>query len=290
MSKVTLSLLSVMISISATAWAQTGTHEMDHSQHQMAAPDASTTTDHSMHSAKPLKESGLRDPHAYSDGYDFGQYGKMHMADSMNFSSVMVDHLEAMSMGDSIAYGYGLKGWWGRDFNRLLVKSNGEASGNDVDALAFELLWGHAVAPFWNSTLGARTDTDGTTSRYSVALGITGLAPYWFETNAAIYVDAAGRIAFRGDVEYELLITQRLILQPMAEAMVLSRGDVERNIGGGLVDVGAALRLRYEIKREFAPYIGMEWTQKFGSSADYARATGKHESEMSAVAGLRLMI
>jgi copper resistance protein B len=263
---------------------------MDHSKHQAVEPTKQMEAmDHSQHGThRADDDSGLRDPYQYADGYDFGPYGHMHMADSMNFSAVTVDHLEAMNTDKDVAYGYGLKGWWGRDFNRLTIKSDGEGSAGEFDELSLELAWGHAIAAYWNTQLGARADIANETERYALALGINGLAPYWFEIDATVYVDADGRIAFRGGAEYELLFTQKLILQPMAETTLFSRGDADRKIGGGLVDINAALRLRYEIRREFAPYLGVEWQRKFGTTADFARADGHQDSELNAVAGLRL--
>lgn len=280
-------------------------HQMDHSQHAMPVQQ-SQNMDHSAHQkTAPAQESGhgnhsardavssntaLRDPNAYANGYDYGQYGQMELADTMNFGSVMVDHVEAMQMGAKTAYGYALKGWWGRDFNRFAFKSDGEGTPKDVEEIAVEAAWSHAIAAYWNSQLGMRADTDGETPRYSLALGVAGLAPYWFEVDANLYVDEKGRVAFRGGAEYELLFTQKLILQPMAEITAYSKSDNQRRRGGGLSDIGLALRLRYEIKREFAPYVGLEWKQKFGTTADYAKTAGEHASETMMVAGLRLML
>lgn len=281
-----VSLFVVGLAFASQGFAQSE-HTMDHSQHAMPAP-VSKPMDHSQHQA--ATPAALRDPHAYSDGYDYGPLGQMKLADTMNFASVMVDHLEAMSMGTDLSYGYGLKGWWGRDFNRLAFKSSGEGTADSIDNVSVEAAWSRAIAAYWNSQLGFRTDTDSDTPRHSLALGIAGLAPYWFEVDANVYVDNNGRVAFRGGAEYEILFTQKLILQPMAELTAFSKSDVARRSGGGLSDLGLALRLRYEIRREFAPYAGVEWQQKFGTTADYARAAGEHESETMLVAGIRLML
>src|SRR5699024_7834914 len=118
--------------------------------------------------------------------------------------------------------------------------------------------------------------------------GIQGLAPYWFEVQATAYAGPSGRTAARLGVSYELLFTQRLILEPELEANLYGKDDPARGIGSGLSDLEFGLRLRYEIRRRFAPYVGIAWTRRFGASADYARADGKPATDREWVAGLRL--
>ncbi|MGK2914523.1 MAG: copper resistance protein B [Porticoccaceae bacterium] len=150
-----------------------------------------------------------------------------------------------------------------------------------------ELLWGHTVAAFWDAQLGVRHDDGEGPNRTWLAFGLQGLAPYWFELDLAAYVGESGRGALRLDGEYELLITQKLILQPRVEANIYSRRDADRELGAGLSDVSAGLHLRYEIRREFAPYVGIERVRKFGNTADFARAGGGDASTTQLVAGLR---
>jgi len=115
----------------------------------------------------------------------------------------------------------------------------------------------------------------------------TGLAPYWFELDAAAYLGAGGRTALRFEAEYELLITQRLILQPRIELNAYGKSDPDRGIGSGLSDVAAGLRLRYEITRQFAPYIGVEWVSRYGETKDLLREAGGRGSDTRLVAGVR---
>ena len=117
--------------------------------------------------------------------------------------------------------------------------------------------------------------------------GIQGLAPYWFEVDADVYVGDEGRTALRLDAEYELLLTQKLILQPRIEANFYGKRDAERALGAGLSDLTVAVRLRYELWREFAPYVGIERAGKFGATAEYARAAGEETKETRLVAGVR---
>ena len=143
------------------------------------------------------------------------------------------------------------------------------------------------MAVYWDTQLGVRYDSGEGPGRSWLAFGIQGLAPYWFEVDAAAYVGEEGRSALRLEAEYELLLTQKLILQPKIEMNFYGKSDVERGLGSGLSDVSVALRLRYEIRREFAPYIGIERAAKVGGTADYARAAGKDAEETRFIAGLR---
>lgn len=119
-------------------------------------------------------------------------------------------------------------------------------------------------------------------------MGVQGLAPYWFETEATAYVGSGGALAARLGVRYELLFTQRLILEPKLETNLYSKNDAERGIGSGLSDAEFGLRLRYEISRQFAPYIGVSWNRKYGNTANYARNAGEDTSNTQVVAGVRI--
>jgi copper resistance protein B len=143
------------------------------------------------------------------------------------------------------------------------------------------------VAAYWDVQLGVRQDGGTGPNRSWLAVGVQGLAPYWFEIDAAAYVSDEGRSALRLEAEYELLLTQRLVLQPRLEVNFYGKQDAERGLGSGLSDLTAGLRLRYEIRRELAPYVGIEWAGKFGATADYAEAEGEDRHETRVVAGVR---
>lgn len=290
--------------------------EMDHSKHMAGDQDAaddhsghmpqaqSTTTDHSQHmsgtdsmnmdhgamqheSMDGNASATLRDPHAYSGGFDFGPIPRPVLADEHTFGFLLMDTFEAVQTDDEVLGAYSLYGWWGRDINRIVIKSEGEGSQEDLHDASMELHWGRALNTFWNTQLGFRYDTGDAPDKTWLAAGIQGLAPYWFELDATAYVDADARVALRFEAEYELLFTQRLILQPVIETNIYSKADTERAIGSGLSDLTAGLRLRYEIRRQFAPYIGVQWTGTFGDTADQRDAVGADTSELNAVAGLR---
>lgn len=225
-----------------------------------------------------------RDPSAYSGGY---ARGPLQLGDEHSFGSLLVDRFESVRGRDNTETAYDLQAWYGRTYDRAVLKAEGEIDAGKLQDARTELLWGHAVANYWDTQLGVRHDSGEKPDRTWLAFGIQGLAPYWFELDATAYVGENGRTALRLAGEYELLLTQKLILQPRIEANVYGKSDVARQRGSGLSDAVAGVRLRYEIRREFAPYIGIEWAGKYGSTADYARAAGERTRESRLVAGLR---
>ena len=252
-----------------------------------AKPEAKPTMDHGAMQGGSAP-ADARDPHAYSGGYDFGPF-PLHLADQHYFYGVLVDNLEAVHTNAGTSAAYDVQAWYGRDYNRAVLKAEGDANDGRLHEARTELLWSRAVAAYWNAQLGVRYDSGLGPDRGWLAIGLQGLAPYWFEMDTALYVSDAGHTALRLNVEYELLLTQRLILQPRLEANLYGKRDAEREVGAGLSDLTAGLRLRYEIRRAIAPYVGIEWAGKYGDSADFARAAGEKDKETRYVAGVRLM-
>jgi len=228
-----------------------------------------------------------RDPHAYSEGQTFGAILRPRLGDEHSFASLLVDRLEYAAGRHDSFKSYDAQAWFGRDYDRVVIKAEGEVDGGRLQDARTELLWSHAVASFWDLQLGARYDSGVDPDRTWFALGFQGLAPYWFEVDASAYVGENGRTALRLEAEYELLLTQKLILQPRVEANFYGKSDPARELGSGLANASVGLRLRYEIKREFAPYIGVQWVGKFGGTADMARDEGQRTSDTQLVAGLR---
>lgn len=237
-----------------------------------------------------------RDPHAYSGGFTLasGPYAlsgtrQLRLADEHNFGALIFNRLERVYTKDGTAAAYDAQAWFGRDYDRLVIKAEGEVSEGKLHEARTEVLWGHAIAPFWDTQLGLRYDSGGTApQRTWLALGVQGLAPYWFEVDAVAYLGENGKTAFRLGGEYEILLTQKLILQPRAEVNIYGQDDVQREIGAGLANGVAGLRLRYEINRQFAPYLGVERSSKLGKTADMAREAGAATSETRWVAGVRV--
>ncbi len=235
-----------------------------------------------------------RDPHAYSGGttLETGPYARpgpreLHLDDEGSIVTLMVERLEHRRSRDASAGTIDLKGSLGRDFDRLLLKFEGEHAGGRLVESRSEVLWAHGVSAFWDSQLGLRHDAGSGPGRNWLAVGVQGLAPYWFEVDATFYLGERGRSALRLQAEYELLLTQRLILQPRIEVSFHGRDDAARAIGSGASALWAGLRLRYELTRQFAPYIGLERSGKLGKTADFARAGGEAPWETRLVAGLR---
>jgi copper resistance protein B len=235
-----------------------------------------------------------RDPHAYSGGYTLedGPYAlpgprQLRLADEYNFASVMFNTLEhGLSKGDGTT-AYDAQAWFGRDYNRFVLKAEGEVANGKIEDSRTEALWSRSIATHWDAQAGARIDNGTGPDRGWLAFGVQGLAPYWFEVDAAAYVGNGGRTALRLGAEYELLLTQRLILQPSAEVNIYGKDDLARGIGRGFSNASAGLRLRYEISRQFAPYIGVERSALFGKTADIARSEGASTGDTRWVAGVR---
>lgn len=235
-----------------------------------------------------------RDPHTYSGGYtlDSGPYvlpasQRLRLADEHNFGALLVDRLERSYTRDSNATAYDAQAWFGRDYDRLVFKAEGDIAKGELQEARTELLWGHAIAAFWDAQLGGRYDSGVGPDRGWLAFGVQGLAPHWFEIDATAYLGNHGRTALRLSAEYELLLTQKLILQPRIEINLYGKNDPVRDIGSGLSDALAGLRLGYQFTRQFAPYAGIEWAGRFGETANFARAAGEKTGETRRVAGVR---
>ena len=234
-----------------------------------------------------------RDPHAYSDGYTLteGPYALpgprvLKLADEHRFQALLGDRLE-YDVGNDVGL-FDLQGWYGTTYNRLVVKLEGKTEKDRLEESQTELLWGHAINAYFDTQLGVRLDQyDEGASREWLTVGIQGLAPYWFELDITSYLGERGRTALSLEAEYELLLTQKWILQPRVEASFYGKDDDDNGLASGLTGGELGLRLRYEFTRQFAPHVGVQWDRKFGDTADLARAAGNDDGETRYVAGLR---
>lgn len=165
--------------------------------------------------------------------------------------------------------------WLGGDINRLWLRTDGASEDGRIEHASVEGLWGHSFSRWWDVVAGVRQDVRPGDPQTWAAVGIQGLAPYWFEIEVTGYLGAGGRTAARLEVEYDLLLTNRLILQPLVELEMHGKGDQERGIAAGLTSLDTGLRLRYEIRRELAPYVGITWDRKLFGTADLARGHGE---------------
>lgn len=223
----------------------------------------------------------------YSDGVGYGAMTGMDMANDVSLGMLLIDRLEYFDGRDARGIALDAQGWYGTDANKLWLKTEDETGAGRLQDLRFEALWAHPLGIYWNTQLGVRHDFGAGPDRTWAAFGIQGLAPYWFDVEATFYVGQSGRTAFRFESEYELLLTQRLVLQPRFEVNLYGRDDPQLGIGSGLSDAAAGLRLRYEFTRKFAPYVGVEFERKFGRTADFARNAGEPAFDPRLVAGVR---
>ena len=212
----------------------------------------------------------------------------MQMDDAHPFGKVMLDQLEWRDARGGGAGAWDAEGWYGGDYDKLWVKTEGERVAGITRDASVDLLFDHVVGRWWEAQAGVRQDFGNGPARTWLALGLQGLAPDWLDVETTLYVGEEGRVAARLKADYDLLITQRLILQPYGEANFYSKSDPARRVSSGLSDLQLSLRLRYEIRREVAPYLGIEWLRRFGDAAQLARAAGEENDAAELVAGLHI--
>jgi copper resistance protein B len=201
---------------------------------------------------------------------------------------VLLDRTEAVFREGRNGYAWDWEGWYGGDYNRLWVKTEGEAEfGEAVESAEIQALYSRAINPWFNLQAGLRYDVRPEPDRAHLVVGVQGLAPYWFEVDAAVFLSDEGDLTARLEVEYDQRITNRLILQPRVEFDLAAQDVPELGIGSGLATVEAGLRVRYEIKREFAPYVGVQYERRIGDTARFARAEGEDVGGWSFLVGLR---
>ena len=276
-----------------------------HAGHDMSAmpdlakPDASTSEATASHgtggTALPAGDASA--PAAPEPSYADRVWGREAMVGARNtlrrehgggsFSQVMLDIAELQIRQGREGYRWEGEGWFGGDIDRLVVKTEGEGTFNEaVDDAEAQALYSRTIGPYFNLQGGVRHDFEPKARTYA-AFGIEGLAPYWFEVEAHAFVSTKGDVLGRLAANYDQRITQRLILQPRVELNLAAQDVHESGIGSGLSDAELDLRLRYEIAREFAPYIGISYSAKIGRTADFARAAGEDASSTGLVLGVR---
>ncbi|WP_429001356.1 copper resistance protein B [Xanthomonas arboricola] len=201
---------------------------------------------------------------------------------------VLLDRLEAFDTTRGSGQDWEARAWIGGDIDRLWLRSEGERQDGRTQAASVEAFYGHAISPWWDLLVGARQDIGAGEHRSWAAFGVQGLAPYKFETEATLYVGSGSRAALRLEGEYEVLLTNRLILQPRVEAGIALTDDERRGVDSGLEQVEVGLRLRYEITRRFAPYLGWVHSRSFGDTARRAAIDDEPARDSRFVAGVRI--
>ena len=318
----TLSLTLGFALISAPSLAQTGGHGQHHGGHQAHADHRShgVPADHSRHQTPPAAHPALKEHggHGGHQGHGVSSSASPvsspvadveHAADlyfdpqrmararaqlraengDIRLGAVFIERLEARIDDGEAGLAFEAQAWRGGDINRVWLKAEGEAEpGGPVEDVEAQLLYSRAVRPFWDVQAGVKHAwrRHGPDTSHLV-LGVQGLAPYWWEVDAALHLSEDGDLTAKAEAEYEQRLTQRLILQPRLE-VALAADDVDAlELGAGPTSWSAGLRLRYELAREFAPYVGVEWEGALGETAQRRRAAGDPTGESRLVLGLR---
>ncbi len=237
---------------------------------------APTVTDHAA--------DRFYDPKAMADAR--GLLKQEHGGEPVSLFSLNIFELQARKGNEG--YRWEGEAWYGDDEHRAVVKFKGEGEFQGALGEAeIQALYARPIGPYFNLQAGLRYDVEPNPSRGYAVVGVEGLAPYWFELGGAFFLSNKGDVHARAEGYYDLYLTQRLVLQPRAEIDIAAQDVPELNTGAGISTVEAELRLRYEIRREFAPYIGVSFERRVGQTADLARAAGEHVSSTSFVAGVR---
>jgi len=211
----------------------------------------------------------------------------LHMVDDPVLAKFMLSQFETRPGDGDDPFVWEGEAWIGKDLNKLWLKSEGERVSGKTEEAELQVLYSHAIAPYWDVQAGFRKDFK-LVGREWATVGIKGLAPYFFETDAALFVGDEGRTSLRLKAEYEIMLTQKTVLSPEIEINLYGKDDPESGIGSGLSDTSLGLRLRHEFKREFAPYIGVDWTRYYGGTADHVAEEGGDTSGLRWVAGVRI--
>lgn len=206
----------------------------------------------------------------------------------MTTSRVLIDRLELLSRKRRDGYAWEGDAWFGGDYDKLWFKSEGEGEfGGRLESAEVQALWSRAILPFFDFQVGVRHDFRPRPDRTHLAVGLLGLAPYWFEIDAAAFLSTQGDLTARFEAEYDQRITNRLFIQPRVEFDLAAQDVPELGVGSGLSSAEFGLRLRYQFVPEFAPYIGVGYERRFGDTARLARAEGEDVGGWSLLLGLR---
>ncbi|NTS66711.1 copper resistance protein B [Sphingomonas sp. HHU CXW] len=225
-------------------------------------------------------------------GADAMAMGRHHLQQhhgGQNFNQVLLNLAEYQFRNGRDGYRWDGEAWFGGDINRLFVKTEGEGAFREgLESAEIQALYSRAIGPYFNLQAGVRQDLGPSPKRTYATVGFEGLAPGWFEVEGALFLSNKGDVLGRLEGYYDQRITQRLILQPRAELNFAAQDVPENRIGSGLSNAELGLRLRYEVRREFAPYLGVSWDRRFGDTARFARAEGDKATSRSIVAGIRM--
>lgn len=271
----------------------------DHQQHTPKTNAPTKADAHQGHSSKKMPDEAMSDhgmmsqPTIDPKDAEYLPYDLMSMGGGP-FGLLLLDQLEyRLGEGDD-QFRWDAEGWYGGDFNRFWFKTEGEQTVQGPSAGRAEIhgYYSRLIAPFWDAQIGLRYDQlwepGNDPSRFFAAIGVQGFAPYRFEVTPALFISEDGDFSARLTASKEYRITQRLVAQGRFETEIAAQDVPKFGVGEGFNSVELGLRLRYEIRREFAPYIGVSWERKLGQTADFARQAGDNPDVLHFVAGLRL--
>lgn len=215
------------------------------------------------------------------------------MMDDKTYLFLIADRLEYSGISGPDPLVWDAQGWVGKNYNKFWFKAEGEAlTVEKKGELELQGLYSRAIGSYFDLQTGIRYDIAydriGEQSRGFAVLGLQGLAPYLFEVDGALFISDAGDISAGIEAEYDLPITQRLFGQPRFATNVALQEVEKWGVGSGFNDIQLGFRLRYEIRREFAPYIGISWNRKLGNTADFTRLEGEEVETLGLVGGMRM--
>lgn len=272
----------------------TSSKHADHAAvgHDMPKPEDMHSTDHSRMQGDLPQDAVPREPIPDITPADraaaFPDVGGHAVHDTTVHSFWLFDRLEGWEADEGTGLGWEVTSWTGTDLDRIWLRSEGENVDGTTESADVEALYGRAIARWWDVVAGVRHDFGEGPSQTFAAIGVQGLAPQWFELEATGYIGESGQTAAQLEAEYDTLFTNRLILQWQAAAEFYGEDDPDRGIGSGLSTVEVGLRLRYEFRREFAPYVGVVWERAYGDTADYREMAIEDADETRIVAGVRV--
>jgi copper resistance protein B len=217
-------------------------------------------------------------------------FGRQPVHDNEIFYTFQGDRLEYQTKEGNDVLLWDVQAWAGTDYDKLYLKSEGTRLNDedDFEELEVELLYSRNIATFWDLQAGIRHDFEPHPTRTFAALGFQGMAPYWFEVDTTAYVSEDGDVSAALEIEYDILLSQRLIFQPRFETSIAVQEVEEYTVGQGINSIELGARLRYEIRREFAPYIGISWHRKIAETQNLAEKEGEDTNVTSFVIGTKM--
>ncbi|AAY36618.1 Copper resistance B precursor [Pseudomonas syringae pv. syringae B728a] len=286
-----LPMLLLAAGLTATPWASTlaaGMEGMDHDSHAMHM-NAGDSEDTPSTQAAPNQSRTPIPPITDADrAAVYTSHAGHQVHDSAINSYFLADKLEWQDANDGSALAWDLSGWIGGDIDRLLLRSEGERTNGKTEEAEIQALWGHSISPWWDVVAGARQDFKPGAPQTWAAFGLQGQAISDLDIEATAFIGEAGQTAARLEADYDLQLTNNLVLQPTAELNFYGKNDPQRGNGSGLSTSEFGLRLRYEITPQFAPYVGVSWNRSYGKTADYAREDDEDTQDARLVVGVRM--